>query len=106
GAVLYELLTGRPPYAFDSLADLAEQQRSGAITPVAELAPDVPAHVEDAAMRALARNPAYRPATAGAFADELSAAAPLPPPARPDHTRLWWAIAAVVTVAAVASGIA
>jgi eukaryotic-like serine/threonine-protein kinase len=106
GAVLYELLTGRPPYTFESLADLAEQQRSGTIAPLSELAPGVPAQVEDAVMRALARNPAYRPATADAFADELTASAPPAAPARPDHTRLWWAIAAVVTVAAIASGIA
>ena len=107
GAVLYELLTGRPPYAFDSLADLAEQQQSGSITPVSELAPDVPAHVEDAVMRALARNPAYRPQSADAFADELTATTPLATPAtRPDHGRLWWVIAAVVAVAAILSGIA
>jgi eukaryotic-like serine/threonine-protein kinase len=110
GAVLYELLTGRPPYEFDSLADLAEQQRSGSITPVGELAPDVPAHVEDAVMRALARNPSYRPQSADAFACELGdegrPTVPLEAPARADHARLWWAIAAVVTVAAVGSGIA
>jgi serine/threonine-protein kinase len=106
GAVLYELLAGRPPYEFDSLADLAVQQRSGSITPIGELAPDVPPHVEDAVMRALARNPAYRPATAGAFADELTATTPLAASPRPDHARRWWAVAAVVTVAAIASGIA
>ena len=42
GAVLYELLAGRPPYEFDSLADLAAKQTSGQITPVGELAPGVP----------------------------------------------------------------
>ena len=73
GAVLYELLTGRPPYEFDSLADLAAKQTSGQITPVGELAPDVPRDVEDAVMRSLARNPSYRPASAAAFAKELGA---------------------------------
>ena len=73
GAVLYELLTGRPPYEFDSLADLAAKQTSGQIAPVGELAPDVPHGVEDAVMRSLARNPAYRPASAAAFARELGA---------------------------------
>jgi len=72
GAVVYELLTGGPPYEFDSLADLASKQARGAITPVSELAPDVPPHVEDAVMRSLARNPAYRPASAEAFAAELA----------------------------------
>ena len=71
GAVLYELLTGRPPYEFDSLADLAAKQTSGQITPVGELAPGVPRGVEDAVMRSLARNPSYRPASAAAFAKEL-----------------------------------
>ena len=42
GAVLYELLTGRPPYEFESLADLAAKQTAGQITPVRELAPGVP----------------------------------------------------------------
>ena len=29
GAVVYELLTGRPPYEFESLAELAAQQKGG-----------------------------------------------------------------------------
>src|SRR5213080_2310456 len=42
GAVLYELLTGRPPYEFASLADLADKQLSGTIVPVRDLEPSVP----------------------------------------------------------------
>jgi serine/threonine protein kinase len=71
GAVLYELLTGRPPYELESLAALAQLQAAGTIEPVRELAPEVPARVEDAVMRSLARNPAYRPPSAEAFAAEL-----------------------------------
>jgi eukaryotic-like serine/threonine-protein kinase len=81
GAVLYELLTGRAPYELESLADLAARHAEGTITPVAELAPDVPEHVEDAVMRALARNPAYRPASAGELARDL-AVDTAPPPTR------------------------
>ena len=73
GAVLYELLTGRPPYEFDSLADLAAKQAAGQIAPVGELAPDVPRGVEDAVMRSLARNPAYRPGLGGRVRAELGA---------------------------------
>jgi serine/threonine-protein kinase len=112
GAVLYELLTGRPPYEFDSLADLAAKQTSGQITPVGELAPGVPRNVEDAIMRSLARNPAYRPASAAAFAQELGAGdeptVPLhaptrvaPVPHRAPNNRLWLALAAVLVLAAV-----
>jgi serine/threonine-protein kinase len=112
GAVLYELLTGRPPYEFDSLADLGAKQTSGQITPVSELAPEVPRNVEDAVMRSLARNPAYRPASAAAFAQELGGGeeptVPLHTPtrvARMPHraanNRLWLALAAVLVLVAV-----
>src|SRR6185312_8060205 len=50
-----------------SLADLAAKQREEPITPVSELAPEVSPQVEDAVMRALARNPAYRPPSAAAL---------------------------------------
>ena len=73
GAVLYELLTGRPPYEADSLAELFAKQTEGSITPLRELAPVAPARLEDAVMHALARAPEYRPESAAAFAAELAA---------------------------------
>jgi serine/threonine-protein kinase len=71
GAVLYELLTGRPPYVADSLVELAARQREGTIAPVRELAPAASAATEDAVMHALARDPEYRPPSAEALAAEL-----------------------------------
>jgi serine/threonine protein kinase len=111
GAVLYELLTGRPPYELDSLADLAAKQAEGSITPVSELAPEVPRHVEDAVMRSLARNPAYRPASAEALARELSrepSTKVAPAPRRPaaTHRRLWLGLTAALVAAAIALGVA
>ena len=73
GAVLYELLAGRPPYEADSLAELFVKQTEGSITPLRELAPAAPARLEDAVMRALARAPEYRYESAAAFAVELAA---------------------------------
>jgi len=104
GAVLYELLTGRPPYEFDSLADLADKQRRHAIAPVRELAPDVPRDLEDVVMRCLARNPAYRPAN---LEQELAPSAPEPPterlPAarRPSRRRLWLGVAGAAALAGI-----
>jgi eukaryotic-like serine/threonine-protein kinase len=116
GAVLYELLTGRPPYEFDSLADLAAKQTSGQITPVAELAAGVPPNVEDAVMRSLARNPAYRPASADDFARELGApdepTVPLHAPTRVApalprvSNRLWLVLAALLVLAAILLAVA
>jgi serine/threonine protein kinase len=67
GAVAYELLTGRTPYEFDSLADLAMKQRQ----PPPPLR-GVPARLERAVLRALAFKPVNRPASAAAFAAEVS----------------------------------
>ena len=109
GAVLYELLTGRPPYQLESLADLAARQAEGAITPVSELATGIPQRVEDAVMRSLARNPAYRPTSAGELARELepaeTATAPLPR-LRRDRRKLWIALAGMLVLAATLLGIA
>jgi eukaryotic-like serine/threonine-protein kinase len=108
GAVLYELLAGRPPHEPASLADLADPP---AIRPVSELAPNVPGHVEDAVMRSLARNPAYRPSSADELARELAdqptapkrVAAAAPPRRR--RTRWWLAIPAAAVIGAVATGV-
>src|SRR6478609_11198709 len=78
GAVVYELLTGRAPYEFESLAELAAQQKSGIITPLRDLESSVPEPVEAAVMHALAREPGFRPASAADFAAELAAASELP----------------------------
>jgi len=78
GAVLYELLTGRPPYQFESLAELALKQREGMIVPVRDLEPAVPEPVEAAVMRSLARAPRFRPASAAELAHELAGASEIP----------------------------
>jgi eukaryotic-like serine/threonine-protein kinase len=70
GAVLYECLTGQPPYAFESLAELGRKQAEEPIQPVRDLAREVPGYLEAAVMQALARVPEHRPA-AGALADTL-----------------------------------
>jgi serine/threonine protein kinase len=106
GAVLYELLTGRPPFAAESLAELAEKQRRMEITPVADLEPGVPRDLEDVVMRCLARIPEYRP-TAAQLTTELSAtrplprAAPRPPAAEPARRTVWLALAGVLALAAI-----
>jgi eukaryotic-like serine/threonine-protein kinase len=123
GAVLYELLTGRPPYEFDSLAELASKQNEGAITPVADVAPEVPRAIEDVVMRCLARNPSYRPGSAGELARELapntaeSATVPLTRPTLVRSTAVlagraarnrnaWVALAGVLVLAAILLAVA
>jgi eukaryotic-like serine/threonine-protein kinase len=76
GCVLYESLTGRTPYVFDTLAELAVKHRKEPIVPVRERRPEVPESLEAVVMRTLARNPEYRPPSAAALGRELANAAP------------------------------
>jgi serine/threonine-protein kinase len=123
GAVVYELLTGRPPYEFESLADLAMQQARGVITPLRDLEPAVPERVEAAVMHALARDPRFRPGSASDFSRELAAASEVPAEplhataiTEPLHSRryrsrpggsswLWLAGAAVAAIVVVVLGL-
>lgn len=109
GAVLYELLTGRPPYQFESLAELAELQRDGAVTPIRDLEPAVPPVVEAAVLHALAHDPRLRPASAADFAHEL---ADSPEPATVPLRRrrvagrsAWLWIAGAAALAAIVGGV-
>ena len=111
GAVLYELLTGRPPYAFASLSELAALQADRAITPVRDLVPAVSPAVEAAVMHALARDPGFRPPSAAVLAEELAdsdepATRPLPQQRRPTRGRAWLVVAAVLVALAIGLGLA
>ena len=110
-AVLYELLTGRPPHQAGSLAELDELQQA-AITPPRDLEPSVPPAVEAAVMRALAREPGFRPSSAAEFAEELAGGRD-EAPTRPlrsyrgrSRLKKWVAAGAVAVVAAVGTVIA
>jgi serine/threonine-protein kinase len=61
GAVLYQALTGRTPYAGDTLVEVVAAQQHGAIPAPSELVAGVPEQLERTVMRCLARNPAFRP---------------------------------------------
>ena len=68
GAVTYELLAGRPPFAADSPAALLEAVRVATPPSLKGLAPDVMASAVSVAM---AKDPTQRPSSAGAFASSL-----------------------------------
>ncbi|GII30159.1 serine/threonine protein kinase [Planotetraspora mira] len=68
--VFFECLTGRAPYRADPLASLPHLHQSAAIPVEA-----APSSVRNLVIRGLAKHPADRPLTAGAFAREVEAAA-------------------------------
>jgi tRNA A-37 threonylcarbamoyl transferase component Bud32 len=72
GAVLYELLAGEPPFvASAELGDSLLARLNDDPRPLRALAADVPEDLADVVMTALARDPARRYPTAGAFAAAL-----------------------------------
>jgi serine/threonine protein kinase len=72
GAVLYELIAGRPPFTFETIPELVLKQRAGRVTSLRELVPEVPQHVDEVVLRCLAPEPAARPASAATVAGELA----------------------------------
>jgi tRNA A-37 threonylcarbamoyl transferase component Bud32/WD40 repeat protein len=73
GTMLYELLTGRPPFQGVDNAQVIEAVLSGEFLPVRVVCPEAPAELAAIAERALRRNPAERYPDAAAFASELLA---------------------------------
>ena len=118
GAVTYEVLAGRPPYEFESLADLPVLTRQQP-PPL----PEPARPLESVVRESLAFDPRDRPESAAAFARELALAAPEPPtePLRPSAAtaatavmakpsrqirRTWTVGGAVLAAAAIAGGLA
>ena len=71
GAVLYETLTGRPPFTGDSPVAVAYKQVNEAPTPPSQVNADVPPRLDAVVMRSLAKNPANRYQTADEFRADL-----------------------------------
>jgi hypothetical protein len=78
GVVLYEALTGRPPFDGDSHIAVATQRLTTDPRPPGALRPGIPRALEAATMRALARDPEERFQTAEEMNAALDRASPRP----------------------------
>ena len=73
GAILFEILTGRPPYRGKNAWDVLTQVVANAPPKVRELAPDAPPELAAVADRALRRDPSERYGSAAELAEEIAA---------------------------------
>lgn len=117
GAVLYDLLTGAPPYRAESVAGTIQQVLTADLVPPRERNPSVPRDLEVICRKCLERDPARRYSTAQALADDLhryAAGEPISarPPSAGAALRAWarqnfggagWALAGGAAVGLVSS---
>jgi PAS domain S-box-containing protein len=71
GAMLYEILTDRPPFVGFNAVEVLRKAARGNPAPPREIWPEVPPALEEACLKALARDPAKRYARAEELAQEV-----------------------------------
>jgi serine/threonine-protein kinase len=81
GIVLFELLTGRPPYSGETSVAIAYRHVTDRVPPPSAAVPGISPALDSVVLHATEKDRERRPASARAMGDEVRAAAPALPPA-------------------------
>ncbi len=71
GGILYELMTGRPPFRAASVLDTLQQVRTQEPIPPSQFQPKIPRDLETICLKCVQKDPARRYATAAALEEDL-----------------------------------
>ncbi|HSQ29446.1 MAG TPA: protein kinase [Gemmatimonadaceae bacterium] len=106
GCVLYEMLTGEPPFSGPTMQAVIARVMTETPRPITAVRPSVSRQLAGAVMQAMAKTPADRPSTAGEFARLLESTATMPAaaPLMPQSRSGRWAVIAAAAVVVVAAG--
>lgn len=97
GCVLFELLTGRPPFVGDSAVSVAYQHVSETVPVPSSIAADIPESLDRVTLKAMAKNPEDRYASASLMRIDMIRAVQGQPVDAP-ATATWSATAATVAL--------
>ncbi len=113
GAILYEMITGKPPFCGDSKLETIRLVRETPVVPPSSLCQGVPRNLEAICLKCLEKSPARRYPTAQALADDLGRwlrnERPRDTPGRLERAgrtlRRHWVVIAVVVVVGMTVGL-